>query len=103
MDLMDLLLHDHKKFWGTHLMIENKKPSFYSKEFKELMDMMTDEDPHKRATLKDIELSKWYNKEVYSEDELKKVMKKYLNERYDKENMIFEDEVIEDEKAKSGN
>lgn len=60
-DLMDLLLHDHKKFWGTHIMIENRKPSFYNKDFKELIDIMTNEDPSKRATLHDIEMTEWYN------------------------------------------
>jgi Serine/threonine protein kinase len=78
LDMYKILEHDNKEFWKAHLKVRNNE-IFYSEEFKELFISMVREDPEKRASIKDIKNSKWYQGPVYSGEELaKKIVPKLL-------------------------
>ena len=63
-------------FWSSQSMYLKKKPSFFSQEFKELVEAMLEFDCQMRPNLSEIKRSKWYNGEVYSATELKELMSK---------------------------
>jgi serine/threonine protein kinase len=78
-DLVDLMYNNNDEFWRKHCEIQEKKNSFYDKEFKELFNSMVKYNPDERITIKEIKKSKWYNGKVYSPNELQKKMKQILN------------------------
>jgi len=77
-NLYRLLQLENKKFWDIHLKRKDMKPEYFEEEFRVLFNHMTRENPKERATIQDIKNSKWYNGEIYTTEELKKVMNSYL-------------------------
>lgn len=56
--------------WKLREKIFNKSQDFWSEEFKSLFDGMTEADPEKRISIKDIKESAWYNGEILEGDKL---------------------------------
>jgi len=77
-DLADLMYRDNALFWAKHCEIQEKKLSFFERDFKQLFNNMVRYNPQERSTIKQIKLSKWYNGPVYTPMELQKKMKKIL-------------------------
>jgi len=77
-DLVDLMYNHNAEFWMKHCELQEKKPSFYDKDFKELFNGMVKCNPEDRLTIKEIKQSKWYNGPVYTPVELQKKMKQIL-------------------------
>jgi len=77
-DLVDLMYNNNDEFWKKHCEIQERKMSFYEKDFKELFNGMVRENPEERLTLKEIKQSKWYNGPIYTPTELHKKMKSIL-------------------------
>jgi len=77
-DLVDLMYSNTEAFWKKHCEIQERKESFFDKNFKELFNAMVKSNPEERITLKEIKESKWYNGPVYSQLELQKKMKKIV-------------------------
>jgi serine/threonine protein kinase len=73
----ELLYTDNKSFWEKHSQFQKNTEAF-ELEFRELFNVMTKFNPEERATLEDIKNMKWYKGEVYTNDELKNVMREYL-------------------------
>lgn len=73
-DMQRLKLTNPKLFWQRQCEILNKKPAFFSEDFKALFLWMTKPDSYDRPSLSQIKKSSWYNREVYSEEELFNVM-----------------------------
>jgi len=74
-DLYGLMRNDNEKFWEVHSEIQ-KKSDFYSPEFRELFSIMTKTKPNERASIECIKSSAWYNGPIYSQDEIKEIMRK---------------------------
>jgi len=76
---MDVMMKtDPKKFWEKHAEFLGKKVSFFSEDFKSLFMRMTKPRPEERPTIAQIKSSRWYNKEVYSEEGLHA----YMSEKF---------------------
>jgi len=78
-DLVDLMYNNNSEFWNKHCEIQEKSPSFYEKDFRDLFNAMVRFNPEDRITIKEIKKTKWYNGPVYTPTELHKKMKKILN------------------------
>jgi len=77
-NLTDLLYRNKAEFWMKHCQIQERKPSFFDRDFKELFNNMIKFNPQDRWTLRDIKKSRWYNGPIYTPAELQKKMKKLL-------------------------
>jgi len=78
-DLVELMYNNNAEFWRKHCEIQERPPTFYDRDFKELFNGMVKCNPDERLTLEDIKKSRWYNGPVYSPSELQRKMKKVLN------------------------
>lgn len=58
-----------------------------NEDFFDLLMAMADPDPKKRATLEDIKKSSWFQKDIYSKNEIKNLMKRNF-EMFNKENFF---------------
>mmetsp|Transcript_32120 Transcript_32120/g.29053 ORF Transcript_32120/g.29053 Transcript_32120/m.29053 type:complete len:94 (+) Transcript_32120:1-282(+) len=70
---LKLFKKDINKFFNFH----TQKQTLHinpSSSFKELFKAMVESAPSARATIEDIKGSSWYNKDIYSEQQLKNVM-----------------------------
>jgi len=73
---MAVLKEDHPElFFDNHCYFEDRKPSFFSEDFKALFLSMTRFNPEKRATICEIKSSKWYEGEISTNEELFDFMK----------------------------
>lgn len=77
-DLVDLMNNNNAEFWKKHCEIQERKESFFDKDFRELFNAMVRANPEDRLTIKQIKQSKWYNQAIYTPAELQKKMKKLL-------------------------
>jgi serine/threonine protein kinase len=77
-NLYHLLQNKNQEFWSFHNSLK-KQSNFYNEDFKELFNGMTKDDATKRITLKQIKSFKWYNEDIYNNEELIRVMRKHLN------------------------
>jgi len=78
---MDVMVKtDPKKFWEKHAEFLGKKVTFFSEDFKSLFMRMTKPRPEERPTIAQIKSSRWYNKEIYSEEELRA----YMRDKFEK-------------------
>jgi len=76
---MDVMMKtDPKKFWEKHAEFLGKKVSFFSEDFKSLFMRMTKPRPEERPTIAQIKSSRWYNKEIYSNEALHA----YMSEKF---------------------
>jgi len=78
-DLYELYQKDNDEFWRRHTKLANKSFVSFDDDFKQLFNIMVHPDPEKRATLKDIMKSSWYNGSVYSYPALEVIMKNSLD------------------------
>lgn len=78
-DMKSLLKNDPELFWKKHCEFMGKKDSFFSKEFKQLFEDMTQQVPDMRATLKEIKNSEWCNQEIYSQEKVFELMSTRFN------------------------
>ena len=78
-NLLDLLENDNEKFWQKHCEIQNKDDSFFSESFRSLFNSMTKTDPIERSNLVQVRGSEWFNKPIYSDEELVDVMKRKMH------------------------
>jgi serine/threonine protein kinase len=76
-DFYDLLYTNHSKFWEKHQQFQ-KGQDVFDPEFKELFLSMTQLNPSERASIEDVKNSKWYNGEVYTNEELREVMQGHM-------------------------
>jgi serine/threonine protein kinase len=74
-NLYNLLQHNNEEFWRVHNEIKGEA-NFYEADFKNLFNSMTRENVSERATIRQIKSSKWYNGEIYTNEELQLVMRK---------------------------
>jgi len=77
-DLVDLLYNNNAMFWEKHCEIQEKKPSFFDRDFRWLFNNMVKYNPQDRLTIKEIKQSRWYNGPIYTPLELQKKMKGLL-------------------------
>jgi len=77
-DLVDLMYNNNAEFWKKHCEIQERKESFFDKDFRDLFNAMVKANPEERITIKQIKQSKWYNQAIYTPAELQKKMKKLL-------------------------
>lgn len=70
LDLFDLMNNNKRVFWEKHCEIQNREGSFFDNEFKALFGAMVAPNPQDRPTIQDVKGSKWYNKEIYSKEEV---------------------------------
>jgi len=77
-DLVDLMYNNNSEFWKKHCEIQERRSSFYEKEFKDLFNAMVKANPEERISIQEIKKSKWYNGPVYTPVELQQRMKKIL-------------------------
>eukprot|EP00330_Aristerostoma_sp_ATCC50986_P010212 CAMPEP_0114591950 /NCGR_PEP_ID=MMETSP0125-20121206/13893_1 /TAXON_ID=485358 ORGANISM="Aristerostoma sp., Strain ATCC 50986" /NCGR_SAMPLE_ID=MMETSP0125 /ASSEMBLY_ACC=CAM_ASM_000245 /LENGTH=165 /DNA_ID=CAMNT_0001790339 /DNA_START=551 /DNA_END=1045 /DNA_ORIENTATION=+ len=71
-NLYELLLNDVDQFWDVHDEMESGTEHI-DWDCKKLFESMVNIDPHKRASIDEIKLNKWYRDEVYEQEELPKV------------------------------
>jgi len=67
------------RFWEVHAKHKNN-PDFFSEDFKELVNHMLKEEPRERASIEDIQKTKWYTGPVLSKEEFEEEMGKYLQQ-----------------------
>jgi len=77
-NLFELMQNDHEEFWHTHSELQKKSAEFFEDDFKELFHGMTKTDPEERFTIEDIQKSNWFKGPVYSDSELKEIMRKHF-------------------------
>jgi len=68
---------DIQRFWTIHSRYRGNA-DFYNDTFKALYELMIQEDPHKRITLKEIKKTQWYQGPIYDKNEFQEAMKSYL-------------------------
>lgn len=78
-DLVDLMYNNNEEFWNKHCEIQERDPSFYEKEFKDLFNSMVKYNPEERIIIDEIKESKWYNGPIYTPLELQQKMKRIIN------------------------
>jgi len=69
-DLVDLMYNNNAEFWNKHCEIQERKSSFYEKDFRDLFNDMVKMNPEERFTIKEIKKTKWYNGPIYQQEEL---------------------------------
>ena len=79
-DLLDLLDKNNKAFWQKHCEIQTRPDSFFDESFQSLFNSMTKTDPKERSTLSDVKNSEWFNKPIYTNEELTDIMKRKMNQ-----------------------
>lgn len=77
MAMFNMMVRKSESFWETHCCIQKRSASFFDEDFKKLFNSMISFKASKRSSIKEIKNSAWYNGPVYSQTELKDVMKKY--------------------------
>jgi serine/threonine protein kinase len=80
MDLFDLMNNDKRVFWEKHCEIQHKDSTFFDNDFKALFNAMVAFHPQERPTIAQIKLSKWYNKPVYSKEEVALIMSQQFSQ-----------------------
>jgi len=70
---------ENRNFWGLKNLGKGK--SFFSEEFKDLINKMLASDPNKRITVEEIKKSKWYNGPVYESERLNVAMGEWYQRR----------------------
>jgi len=78
MDLFALMYDDTRSFWENHCKIQEKPASFFDAEFRSLFNAMVSLDPEDRPTIAQIKNSKWYNKDIYTPEEVTYIMSQYF-------------------------
>ena len=78
-DLMYLLYHNNSEFWAKHCEINRVPQDFYEQDFRDLFNSMVQIYADERASLQEIKESKWYNKPVYTQEELMGIMETFLS------------------------
>ena len=68
-----------ERFWEHHVILAQMESQSYDDDFKELFWAMISSDPEKRWTIKDIQQSKWYRQDIYTDSEVSNEMKKLLD------------------------
>jgi len=76
-DLFALMYNDNRAFWAKHCEIQGRESTFFSGEFKTLVNAMLRLEPEERPTVTQIKNSKWYNKPIYSKEEVELIMSQY--------------------------
>jgi len=71
----ELMQCQNQCFWEKHAEIQKKPDNFFTEEFRELFNSMTQAKPNKRANLDEIKNSNWYKGPVYEKEELKEYIK----------------------------
>ena len=66
-------------FWEHHVNLAQTDSQSYDDDFKELFWAMISSVPEKRWTITDIQQSKWYRKEIYTDSEVCNEMKKLID------------------------
>jgi Serine/threonine protein kinase len=79
-DMFSLLHNDPETFWNLHESEKGTAANYYDKEFRTLFTQMTRDNPSDRATIGEIILSDWYNKEIYEPEELRQLMQEHRRE-----------------------
>lgn len=74
-NLFELLSTNPQEFFRNHITIQKREASFFDEDFTKLFVAMVQPDAEKRATLRQVKNSRWYNGPVYSKKELKDVVK----------------------------
>lgn len=70
LDMEKLKVSNPRKFWKKHCEFLGELSTFFSDDFKELFMWMTESNPKERPTINQIRNSGWFNKEIYSDEEL---------------------------------
>jgi serine/threonine protein kinase len=78
-NLASALENDPEYFWECHCRFQKKSKDFFSEEFKELFISMTRADPDMRIRIEGIKRTAWYNKDIYSQDEVTSIMSKLIS------------------------
>jgi serine/threonine protein kinase len=78
-NLYALFKNKPNDFWKIHSMLLGKNPEFFEEDFRALFLSMMNKDPEKRASIQDIKNSKWYNKKIYTKEEMIEIMKTKLS------------------------
>ena len=73
-NLRSLLENNNEAFWEKHSEIQERDESFFDESFKQLFNGMMCTDASRRYTLEEIKSSKWYQGEIYSNDEVALIM-----------------------------
>jgi len=76
-NLKKLFYAEEDKFWKFQAKILKKSDDFFENDFRDLFRHMMNEDPSQRAKISEIKNSKWYNKPIYSEEEVIEIMERY--------------------------
>lgn len=80
LDFLDLLINNKPLFWKKHCEAQRKESSFFSDDFRNLFETMTEFDPLKRANIGSIKNSNWFNGDVFSNEELQFIMTEKFKE-----------------------
>jgi len=80
-NLFELLQTNNAEFWEFHEKLMGKG-SYYEEDFRALFNGMTKADPRQRMSIADIKNSKWFNQEIYDDEELAREMKKRLSMQF---------------------
>lgn len=78
LNLAELKEANQKLFWKKECEMLERDESFFSEEFKELFMKMTKPNPKDRATLAEVKSSRWYNREIYSQQQAAELMNQKL-------------------------
>jgi serine/threonine protein kinase len=74
-DRFETFRDDNEKFWKAKV---NETGVQFDNDFKELINGMWNFDADSRMTIEEVKRSRWYNKEIYTEGELRRVMNEML-------------------------
>jgi len=81
-DYYENLKNDPEKFWRHHSEMQGAEADSWCKEFRDLFEWMTKEDPKKRPTWKEIRESEWLVGEKMTQEEVIKALKKFYARAY---------------------
>jgi len=77
-DFAGLLYTNNSEFWAKHCEIQKKEASFFDQDFKDLFNAMINLNPSDRASIQQIKKSNWYNGSVYTAEEVKAKVGRFI-------------------------
>lgn len=75
-DMLDLMLNNQDLFWEKHCELQHRPAAFFDQDFKDLFMGMVALDPQERLSLEQVKKSKWFTKNVYTQENLETIMEK---------------------------
>jgi len=70
------MYNNNENFWSVHSESLNQGRDFFSQEFRELFNSLISQSPDDRPSIETIKRTKWFNEQIYNQQEYCEEMKR---------------------------